>query len=147
MKPVEDILRTAPLDNPYSRLHVNLMYTGCWLQVRFTKILEPYGLDEPQFNVLRILRGQRGAAMPDAEVQKRMVHFVENFSSLTGRLEEKQWIERIPATGLAITIKGLELLHRLDAVVETQRHEVFTALKPDEVVLMGQLLDRIRSDQ
>ncbi len=146
MKPVEDVLRTVPLDNPYSRLHINLMYTGRWLQEHFTQLLAPHGLTEPQFNVLRILRGQRGASMHESEVQKRMVHWVDRMAPLTAALEERRWIERAPA-GLAITLQGLELLHKLDAAVETQRHEVFSSLKPEEAVLMGQLLDRIRGDR
>jgi DNA-binding MarR family transcriptional regulator len=153
MKPIEDILQMPPIEDPYLRLHVNLLYTGGWLQNRFTQLLKPYGISEPQFNVLRILRGQRGAAMSLLEVQQRMVHPDSNVSRLIDKLVEKKLVSRVPRESnrrkvdLFITEQGMSLLEQMDPIVNDQRQDLLGMLKPEEAITLGRLLDRIRDQE
>ncbi len=60
---IEDIIKpTSPLPIEKKTL-LNIMYTNTVVGEKFNEILKPYDLSTEQFNVLRILRGQKGNAV------------------------------------------------------------------------------------
>ena len=57
---IEDILKsTVPMDNS-KKIIMNIMYTQNIIAESFNEILKPFDISSEQFNVLRILRGQKG---------------------------------------------------------------------------------------
>ena len=78
-------------------------------------VLKPYGVSIQQFNVLRILRGQKGVAANLSTVQNLMVDKISNTTRLIDKLIEKSLVERIICKEnrrkieLFITDKGLSL--------------------------------------
>src|SRR5690606_4382599 len=95
---------------------INIMVLGGRFRREINDLLKTYDISEPQFNVLRILRGQNGSPVNLKDVQQRMVHRTSNTTRLVDKLIEKNLVERvIPKENrriveISITKKGLGLL-------------------------------------
>ncbi|MDB4306848.1 MarR family transcriptional regulator [Flavobacteriaceae bacterium] len=102
-----------------------------------SKNLKPHGISLPQFNVLRILRGQKGVAANLFTVQERMIHKMSNTTRLIDKLIDKKLVRRAVCEEnrrkieLYITAEGLELLQRVDPIVAAVENN-FTALLDQE---------------
>ena len=124
MPTIEDHLITKPIKDPYLRAFLNVMFTGVWLQQRMGQTLKPFDITEPQFNVMRILRGQHGEAMNLYEIQNRMIQKMSNVSRLIDKLVAKKLVTRKESkenrrrVDIAITQKGLDLLTEIEPVVQ-----------------------------
>lgn len=152
MPTIEELLITKPIKDPYNRAFLNIMYTGSWLVSRINQILKSSGISEPQYNVLRILRGQQGKPMNMFEVQNRMLQRMSNVSRLVDKLVSKGLVLRTPSkdnrrmVDLAITDKGMELLNELDPVVGDFIHGIARNLKKDEAKKLSEWLDDLRNE-
>ena len=54
-----EIRKRKPFDLPEQEAHLNLLRTGEVLAFPFEQLFAEHGLSGPQYNVLRILRGQK----------------------------------------------------------------------------------------
>ena len=59
MKIEDEIKSTIPLDNS-KKIILNVLYTQNVINDKFNEVLKPFDLSGEQYNVLRILRGQKG---------------------------------------------------------------------------------------
>ncbi|OEK01664.1 transcriptional regulator [Roseivirga sp. 4D4] len=146
----EDIKQGKKFDNVYEKLVVNIMYTNGWIVDEQTKIFRPYGITTPQYNVLRILRGQYPDACTVNMIIDRMLDRMSNASRIVDRLENKQLVERTVcktdrrAKDVLITEKGLAVLNEVDNALQLwmKRMEVLTN---SEAHQMNECLDKLRS--
>ena len=135
--------------NDYHRALVNLYYTNIVIGEQFFKMMNKYGLAAPQFNVLRILRGQHPDAASIGLIKERMLDKNSDVSRIVERLFKKKLIERKESRSdrrqkdVLITKKGLELLEKM-AVCEKQEDAILSNLNKKEVKLLNELLDKIR---
>jgi DNA-binding MarR family transcriptional regulator len=149
---LEEAIKTRPIKDPYTRAFLNVMYTGTWMLANITQALKPYDISEPQFNVLRILRGQQGNAMPLFQIQDRMIQKMSNVSRLVDKLLEKQLVERSECPSnrrkvdIRITKKGLDLLEKVEPAMQKVYDEMSKNLKKDEAKVLAELLDTLRKD-
>lgn len=101
-------------------------------------VLKPYGVSIQQFNVLRILRGQKGVAANLSTVQNLMVDKMSNTTRLIDKLIEKSLVERIICKEnrrkieLFITEKGLSFLDQIDPVIDQAEDKMVGHLKKSE---------------
>ncbi|HEY1032632.1 MAG TPA: MarR family transcriptional regulator [Flavipsychrobacter sp.] len=152
MPTIEELLITKPIKDPYNRALLSIMYTGSWLVSRITKLLKPYDISEPQYNVLRILRGQQGKPINMFAVQSRMLQRMSNVSRLVDKLVEKGLVQRTQTkenrrmVDLTITEKGLALLTELDPVIGDYMHNIARNLKKDEARTLSEWLDILRNE-
>ena len=70
---IEEELRTENFASEQSKAELNLLFTANWLYSRITLLLKKYNLTNEQYNVLRILRGQKGTAICQKEILARML--------------------------------------------------------------------------
>ena len=57
---IEEVIKsTVKMDNA-KKVILNIMYTQNVIQDHFNELIKPYDLSGEQYNVLRILRGQKG---------------------------------------------------------------------------------------
>lgn len=97
--------------------------------------LKPFGISIQQFNVLRILRGQKGVAANLSTVQERMVNKMSNTTRLVDKLIEKSLVKRIICKEnrrkieLFITEEGLSFLNQIDPVIDRVEEEMVGHLK------------------
>lgn len=150
MKIEEEIKSTIPLDNS-KKIILNVLYTQNVITDRFNEILKPYELSGEQYNVLRILRGQKGNPANMFVIQERMLAKTSNTTRLVDKLLLKKLVTRnvCPENRrkieVLITPKGLDVLTELDPkVIE---HEQFFSknLNPKELEQLNILLEKYRN--
>jgi DNA-binding MarR family transcriptional regulator len=150
MATIEELIKTKPIKDPYKRCFTNIMYNGSWFLNKITQVLKPFDITEPQFNVLRILRGAHGEAMNLYEVQNRMVQKMSNVSRLVDKLEEKGFVSRKECkdnrrrVDLCISKKGLELLEEIETPLQKIFKSMSINLTKSEAEMLSMLLDKIR---
>ena len=137
----------------HHRLRASLLRVGLRLQARLTQLLEPFGLTQQQFNVLRILRGQmrlqRDTAFSTQDLRDLLLVKSADASRLVDRLEEKGWLTKAPCTvdkrriNITISDSGLVLLEEIDTV-QKQLDALLEDLSPEEAVLIAEMLERVK---
>lgn len=152
MPTVEEHLITKPIKDPHLRAFLNIMFTGVWLQQKMGQLLKPFDITEPQYNVLRILRGQQGEAMNLYEIQNRMIQKMSNVSRLIDKLVAKKLVTRKECrenrrrVDIAITQKGLDLLDSIDPYIEPFFKILNQNISKEEARQIGELLDKMRDE-
>ena len=147
---IEDEIKQPHFRDEFQKAHINLIYTAGWLQLRQAAAFKPFGLTLPQFNILRILRGQHPLPATVALLIDRMLDKTSNASRIVDRLEEKKLVTRTVcpanrrAVDIRITVAGLELLERIDQD-GVLRVSGLSQLSEAEVQQLNALLDKVRS--
>jgi DNA-binding MarR family transcriptional regulator len=130
---------------------LNIMVTQNVVTEKFNEVLKPYDLSGEQYNVLRILRGQKGNPANMCVIQERMIAKNSNTTRLIDKLLLKNLVTRevCPENRrkieVLITEKGLELLEELDPKV-LENEKLFAAnLNQKELVELNTLLEKYRN--
>ncbi len=145
----EDI-KQKKFKNEFSKAVINLIYTNSWLNQKHVSMLKPFDLTTPQYNILRILRGQHPNASTVNLLIDRMLDKSSNASRIVDKLEEKGLVIRKQckndrrAVDVFISQPGLELLSRLDQEMENWEVGI-NKLSEDESKVLNGLLDKLRS--
>ncbi len=129
---------------------INLTFTVKQLSYNFLQSLKLHGLTEPQYNILRVLRGFRSEGPSSIGfLKERILDRSSDVSRLVDKLYEKGLIDRKEndtdrrQKDVEITEKGLELLVDMQEC-ENQVDDVLHNLTDEEVVELNRLLDKIR---
>lgn len=150
MPTIEEIIKTSRIEDPYMRAMLNVMYTGNWLYQNMNTILKPYDLTEPQYNVLRILRGQHGNPMSLLEVQRRMIQQMSNVSRLVEKLLQKSYVQRDECSenrrkvDISITQLGLDVLIEVEPLLQQQLARLANNMNGEEATALAASLDKLR---
>ena len=128
---------------------VNTMFTSRVLEEMSVSLLKEHDLTLPQFNILRILRGQKGNPATVKLLTERMLDKSSNASRLVDKLLEKRLVQRegCPddrrSVEVRITDAGLELLDRIDR--ENEGWEISApSFSDNEARQLSDLLDKLR---
>ncbi|MBX0291961.1 MarR family transcriptional regulator [Hymenobacter sp. HSC-4F20] len=146
---IEDEIKQRAFKDERQKAYINLVFTAGWLQLRQSAMFKEYGLTLPQFNILRILRGQHPKPATVNLLIERMLDKTSNASRIVDKLEAKALVTRkvCPSNRRAVDIRiteaGLELLRRLDEVMQVQSIGLHN-LTPEEATQLSDLLDKIR---
>lgn len=139
--------------NDYHKGMINLTYTVKQLSCRFLRSIKKHGLTEPQYNILRVLRGFRSEGPSSIGFLKdRMLDKNSDVSRIVDKLFEKALVERKENRNdrrqkdIEITEKGLSLLLNTDDC-EKHTDTVLRNLNIDEIRELNRLLDKIRSKE
>ena len=130
---------------------LNVMYTQNVISEKFNELLKPFDLSPEQFNVLRILRGQKGKPANMSMIQERMIAKTSNTTRLVDKLLLKELVLREVCPNnrrkmeITITEKGLELLLQLDPLVEAHEQSFSQNLTVAELELLNELLEKFRN--
>jgi MarR family transcriptional regulator, 2-MHQ and catechol-resistance regulon repressor len=129
---------------------IEMMIAGNWVQDQLSEALKPYNLSIAQFNVLRILRGQKGKPASLACVNEKMIHKMSNTTRLVDKLLDKSLVERTVCPGnrrkieITITQQGLTLLEELDGVIEATESKIMGNLTRQEINALNAILTKLR---
>lgn len=151
MSTIEEVIKSRPIKDPVQRAMLGVMYTGYWLSARINTILKPFGITEPQFNVLRILRGQQGQPVSVNSIQDRMVQPSSNVSRIIDKLVEKGYASRKVCpdnkrqVDVLITIKGLNILEDVEPVMVKQREAMTSVVNTEDAECVSRFLDALRT--
>jgi len=115
--------------------------------------LKDYDISLPQYNVLRILRGQKGQPMSVAGLCDRMIDKSSNASRIVDKLEIRKLVLRSVCdkdrrqVDVIITEKGTELLEDLDKKVPTFKSIMSKQLSSKDAEALNFALDQIRNEK
>ncbi len=150
MKIEEVIKSTIPMDNS-KKIILNIIHTQNILNDKFNEIVKPHDLSSEQYNVLRILRGQKGNPANMCLIQERMLAKTSNTTRLVDKLLLKNLVTRevCPENRrkieVSITQKGLDVLKQLDSKIIDHENSFAKNLNPKELELLNDLIEKYRN--
>ncbi|WP_121667128.1 MarR family winged helix-turn-helix transcriptional regulator [Mesonia aquimarina] len=147
---IEERIKTSVKLPENKKLLINLLMTTNEVSTTMALVVKPFGISMQQFNVLRILRGQKGKPANLSTIQDRMVSKMSNTTRLVDKLVEKDFVERQICEAnrrkieMFITKKGLALLEEIDPKVDKSEQSILQGLSSSEIKTLNNLLDKIR---
>ncbi len=145
---VEEIIKTN-VEIPLKKrtiIHLSLVYNKVNEQVALT--LKPFEISVQQFNVLRILRGQKGKPANLSTINERMVTKMSNTTRLVDKLISKKYVNRTICehnrrkVEISITDKGLDFLSQIDGMLFDKEEEILSDFSNLELIQLNTLLDK-----
>jgi DNA-binding MarR family transcriptional regulator len=147
---IEDELKGRFRNDRHKAL-INLFFTEKQLSYSFLQLLKKYELTEPQYNILRVLRGFRlQGSSTIGFIKERMLDRSSDVSRLIDKLYDKGLVNRKEnevdrrQKDVEITEKGLQLLTNMDDC-EHKADTLLDYLTDEEVNELNRLLDKIRN--
>jgi DNA-binding MarR family transcriptional regulator len=133
------------------KVMLNLTFTRNFITDKFAELLKPYDVSSEQYNVLRILRGQKGNPVNMQDIQERMVTKNSNTTRLIDKLLIKEMVVRNTCPNnrrkieVKITEHGLKTLSDLDPIIESHDTIFTDKLSNKELETLNELLEKIRN--
>ena len=137
------------MSNYFKAIH-EIIKTGHWITDSVSKELKEYDIYEPQYNVLRILRGAKGEAISVNTILKQMVQPSSNVTRIVDKLTQKELVERKLCDtdrrkmDIIITDKGVEILKILDKKVYQFHKPMMNNLSSEEAETLTQLIKKLK---
>lgn len=147
---IEKELKSTHSYSTYKKVKLNILFTRNRLTEQFQEILKPFDLSDEQFNVLRILRGQKGNPVNMCDIQERMLTKNSNTTRLIDKLIAKDMAvrkicpENRRKMEITITETGLDVLRKLDPFVENHIKNFTQNLSEKELETLNTLLEKLR---
>lgn len=147
---IEEVIKSNVALKDAKKVILNIMYTQNVINDKFNEILKPYDLSGEQYNVLRILRGQKGNPANMCIIQERMLAKNSNTTRLIDKLLLKDLVTREVCPDnrrkieVLITQKGLDILTELDPKVDNHEQLFANNLTEDELQNLNNLLEKYR---
>lgn len=146
----QEIRKKKPFDQPEEEAGLNLLRTVDYVRLPFDRLFAEHGLSDPQYNVLRILRGHGGEGLPCSDIGTQMITRMPDITRLVDRLEQAKLVERARTTTdrrvvlVRLTKAGCDLLNRLDGPVRELHVQTLGHLKRSELAELNRLLVKAR---
>ena len=147
---IEEIVKSSVIMGLSQKTVLNIIFTHNDITERLIEILKPYDLSNEQYNVLRILRGQKGNPANMCLIQERMLARTSNTTRLVDKLLLKELVTRKVCKEnrrkieVLITEKGLAILKELDPKVTNYETNIVANLNSSELEQLNHLLEKIR---
>ncbi len=145
---VEQIIKTEKKIPLKKRTVIHFMLVNNMVNETITKALKPFGVSIQQFNVLRILRGQKDQPSNLSTLNERMVTKMSNTTRLVDKLILKDYVNRITCPTnrrkieISITEKGKEALKKMDDVINEAEENILQNFSKKELQQLNGLLDK-----
>jgi len=145
---VEEIIKTSkeiPLE-PRTLIHMQLVHNK--INETMNSALKPFEVSLQQFNVLRILRGQKGQPANLSTLNERMVTKMSTTTRLVDKLLIKGFVDRAVCPSnrrnveIVITESGLKALEQMDASLEKAHDEIYQNFSTEDLKKLNELLDK-----
>ena len=126
------------MSNKSKNVVISLLKTNTFIIDALSSVIKPYNISLQQFNVLRILRGQKGNPTNLSTVQEKMINRMSNTTRIIDKLVQKNYVTRNICKKnrrkieLFITPKGLKILGKIDLTFEKEESKLTQKLTPDE---------------
>jgi DNA-binding MarR family transcriptional regulator len=146
------IKQSRPFHTPEEQLFVNLLRTARQLLDDFDRLLRSREITQPQYNILRILRGAGAAGLPSGEIGERMVGRDPDVTRLLDRMEERGLVVRTRSTldrrvvTTQLTADGLRMVDEFDEPLLAMHTRQLGHLSPEEMDELNRLLERARDE-
>lgn len=145
---IEKYLKTS-VEIPLSRKTViHLMLVNNMIKETIGEGLKSFDVSMQQYNVLRILRGQKGNPANLSTINERMISKMSNTSRLVDKLIAKRLVRRAICESnrrkveIVITEEGLSALKKMDDVINKAECAITSKLKTEELETLNTLLNK-----
>lgn len=148
---IEEAIQQKKFKSEFEKLVVNVIYTSRWLEYEEGKLFRKYDVTLPQYNLLRILRGQYPEAASVNLLIERMLDKSSNASRIVETLRKKGLVDRKECKAdrrkvdVIINEKGLEVLEAANNEMNILHKDHKKALTTKEAEQLNDLLDKLRS--
>jgi DNA-binding MarR family transcriptional regulator len=145
---VEETIKTEKEIPLKQRTIIHLSLIDNKVNEVITQELKPYEVSLQQFNVLRILRGQKGKPANLSTLNDRMITKMSNTTRLVDKLINKGFVDRVICKSnrrkveINITNKGQEVLLAMDKAMKNAEDSLLKKFSPEELNLLNKLLDK-----
>ena len=152
MKELKVRLKTESQISLHKQTVINLFLTNIWVKNDLLNVLKPHDLSLEQFNVLRILRGQKGNPINLQDIQERMVNKMSNTTRLVDKLIKKGFVKRNQCKSnrrkieIYITSDGMNILKELDSVIDKTEENITSSLSKTELEQLNKLLLKLKQN-
>lgn len=146
---IEDEIKQAQFKGENQKLMINLLFTGKWVTNISSRHLKQFGLTMQQYNVLRILRGQKNNSISVNAISERMIDKMSNVSRLVDKLQAKKFVKRRlnhddrRQVDIEILPTGIQLIEKIEKT-ENEIFKQFDNLNTEESKQLNYLLDKLR---
>jgi DNA-binding MarR family transcriptional regulator len=147
---VEEIIKTSVSLPPERRTIIHLFLVYNRMNDALTSALKPFGISLQQFNVLRILRGQKGKPANLSTLNERMIHKMSNTTRLVDKLLAKEYVLRKTCPSnrrkveISLTEKGQKALEEMDQAIDMVESKLMKDLSPSQLGQLNMLLNQIK---
>lgn len=147
---LEDELKMTKFGSVHEKMLLNILFTNYWLDDNMGSRIKNFDLSGQQYNVLRILRGQKGKPVNLKDVQDRMMQKTSNVTRLVEKLRLKGYLERVTCmenrrkVEITITQKGLDLLDEMQPGMDAFHNAFKEKISEAEADQLSDLLDKLR---
>ncbi|WP_103865031.1 MarR family winged helix-turn-helix transcriptional regulator [Aquimarina sp. I32.4] len=148
---IEKIIKTETALPLSKKVVINLLYTENWIMDKINMVLKPYDISLQQFNVLRILNGQKEKPANLSTIQERMVNKMSNTTRLVDKLIKKGYVQRVTCPSnrrkveITITKQGKSFLDKVSLEIEQFENQVTSKFSEEDLILLNNLLNKLRS--
>jgi DNA-binding MarR family transcriptional regulator len=147
----EQIRQPKPFRSLEAEAFLNVLRTSTALLSQLVELLRPHELTQPQYNVLRILRGA-DEGLPSGEIGDRMVSREPDVTRLLDRMEtgglvsrQRDSADRRVVTA-RLTEQGRRLVDALDTSVQEMHASQLGHFSEEELRTLIALLERARPE-
>lgn len=136
---IEEIIKTEKKIPIESKTIIHFILVKTKIDEALFAVLKPFDVSMPQFNVLRILRGQNGKPANLSTLNERMITKMSNTTRLVDKLILKGFVERITCPSnrrkieINITTKGKKALKSMDKVIDDAEKNILKNLSKTEL--------------
>jgi DNA-binding MarR family transcriptional regulator len=146
---IEEHIKTKNIAE-HKKALINIIYTANFLNDEISAVLKPFDISIQQFNVLRILKGQKEKPANLSTIQNRMISKMSNTTRLVDKLIEKDLVNRRVCpenrrkVEIIITNEGKKFLQLVNTTVENKELELTSDLNAEELQHINLLLNQLR---
>jgi DNA-binding MarR family transcriptional regulator len=147
---IEEAIKQSAFKDEYERADINILYTANWMNSKFHQTTKPFDISAQQFNILRILRGQKGKPASLKLLTERMMDKMSNTSRLVDKMLAKDLLKReiCPENRrqveIVLTEKGLKVCDDVSVKIDKIRKDSIR-ITNDEAIELSRILDKMRS--
>ncbi len=146
---IEEIIKSENEIPDNRRFILSILLSNNLINDKVSEALKPFDLTIPQFNVLRILRGQKGQPSNLSTIQDRMVSKMSNTTRIVDKLISKEYVSRVVCeknrrkVEITITSQGLSILSEVDPVINKTEEAITENLSLAEITTLSEILQKL----
>ena len=147
---LEQSISQSKFVSEQEKLMINVIYSANLLNLITSRLFKPYELSPQQYNVLRILRGQKGESIALMDIEHRMLDKSSNVSRLVDKLISKDLINRSISSKdrrrieIVITSRGVSVLKEIDVILSEMNSKIKAIISDDNAKKTNRILDQLR---
>jgi DNA-binding MarR family transcriptional regulator len=145
---VEEVIKTKNEIPLHKRTIIHLSLVMNRIDEEIAASLKPFELSIQQFNVLSILRGQKGKPANLSTINERMVSKMSNTTRLVDKLILKGFVQRSVCkqnrrkVEILITESGLSILNEIDGILFETEKNILQNFKESDLIELNKLLNK-----